>query len=284
MNSLRVRACAKLNLTLDVGERRADGYHDMTMIMQSVDLCDTVDVSLNALGRITVSCGELSGEDNLAFSAAELYLTEAGSSLGADIRIEKNIPICGGLAGGSADAAAVLAALDRLVGGVDRDGLLKIALALGADVPFALVGGTAYVRGVGEKIEPIAALPDCSFVLATAGQKDSTGRMFARLDAIADRRHPDTEGVLAAISAGDLVQAVQGFYNAFDALWQGEKAENIREIMMSSGALGVALSGSGPTLFGTFESRERAEDCLQKLRCVTDCWICSPTAQGIIFE
>lgn len=284
MTRLKVRACAKLNLTLDVGEKRADGYHDMTMIMQSVDLCDTVEVTLNDTGKVTVTCGDLSGEDNLAYLAAERYLKAAGSTQGVDIVIDKNITVCGGLAGGSADAAAVLAALDKMIGGVDADALAEIALSLGADVPFALVGGTAFVRGVGEKIEPISPLPKCWFVLAQAGDKDSTGKMFARLDAIGDRPHPDTSGVLEALKKGDLTLAAKGFYNAFDPLWQGEFPSTIRHEMIASGALSVALSGSGPTLFGTFAERDMAEACLQRLKDVTDCVLCSPTDRGIIFE
>ncbi len=284
MNCVKVRACAKLNLTLDVGDRREDGYHDMTMIMQSVDLCDTVEVSLNDTGRITVTCGDLSGEDNLAYSAAQRYLKAAGSSKGADITIEKNILVCGGLAGGSADAAAVLAALDKMIGGVDAGSLAEIALSLGADVPFALVGGTAYVRGVGEKIEPVSPLPKCYFVLAQAGEKDSTGKMFARLDAIGNRPHPHTNGVLEALEKGDLTLAAKGFYNAFDPLWRGELPLLIRREMIASGAISVALSGSGPTLFGTFTERERAEACLQRLETLTECHICCPTDRGIIFE
>lgn len=284
MNRLKVRACAKLNLTLDVGQKRADGYHDMTMIMQSVDLCDEVTVELNDKGSITVTCGDLSGEDNLAYAAAKRYLAAAGVTQGVDIAIEKNITVCGGLAGGSADAAAVLTALDKMVGGVDADSLAEIALSLGADVPFAMTGGTAFVSGVGEKIQPISPLPKCWFVLAQAGQKDSTGKMFARLDAICDRPHPDTNEVLSALEKGDLIRAAKGFYNAFDPLWQGELPSAIRCEMMSSGAVSVALSGSGPTLFGTFAERERAEACLERLKGVTDCQICSPTDQGIIFE
>lgn len=284
MSRVKVRACAKLNLTLDVGEKRADGYHDMTMIMQSVDLCDAVEVTLNDTGKITVTCGDLSGEDNLAYLAADRYLKAAGSAQGVDIVINKNITVCGGLAGGSADAAAVLAALDKMIGGVDADALAEIALSLGADVPFALVGGTAFVRGVGEKIEPISPLPKCWFVLAQAGQKDSTGKMFARLDAIGDRPHPDTNGVLEALKKGDLALAARGFYNAFDPLWQGELPSAIRHEMIASGALSVALSGSGPTLFGTFAERDMAEACLQRLKDVTDCVLCSPTDRGIIFE
>lgn len=284
MSRVKVRACAKLNLTLDVGDKRADGYHDMTMIMQSVDLCDAVEVTLNDTGKITVTCGDLSGEDNLAYLAAERYLKAAGSTQGVDIVIDKNITVCGGLAGGSADAAAVLAALDKMIGGVDADALAEIALTLGADVPFALVGGTAFVRGVGEKIEPISPLPKCWFVLAQAGQKDSTGKMFARLDAIGDRPRPDTSGVLEALKKGDLTLAARGFYNAFDPLWQGELPSTIRHEMIASGALSVALSGSGPTLFGTFAERDMAEACLQRLKSVTDCVLCSPTDRGIIFE
>lgn len=284
MNGVTVRACAKLNLTLEVGGRRADGYHDMTMLMQSVDLCDTVTVALDPSGQITVRCGDLSGPDNLAYRAAERYRQAAGVTDGVCITVEKRIPVCSGLAGGSADAAAVLGALDRLLGAVEPDRLAAVALSLGADVPFAMVGGTACVRGIGEIIQPVAPLPPCFFVLAKAGVKDSTGKMFARLDAVPDRVHPDTEAVVRALAEGNLTAAAQGFGNAFDPLWQNDLARQIRCVMREHGAVQVALSGSGPTLFGVFAAEEDAERCRGQLSGITECFVCRPTDRSLFFE
>ena len=284
MNGLTLRACAKLNLTLDVTGRRPDGYHDMTMVMQSVDLCDTLTVALAKDGRIEVSCGALSGEDNLAYEAARRYLTAAGASCGVRVSIEKAIPVCGGLAGGSADAAGVLAALDRLIGGVPKPALEALALSLGADVPFALLGGTALAEGVGERLKPLAPLRDCVFLLMSAGEKDSTGAMFRRLDELAEPFRPDTAGVLRALSAGDARQAAAAFGNAFAPLWENDRTRRIRQIMLDSGAWSVSLSGAGPTLFGTFADEASARLCQAALAPEGEAVLCRPTEKSIFFE
>ena len=282
MNALTLRACAKLNLTLDVTGRRADGYHDMTMIMQSVDLCDTLTVALTGEG-IRVDCGALSGEDNLAYAAARRYCEAAGYCGGVHIAIEKAIPVCGGMAGGSADAAAVLAALDRLIGGVAGEKLDAIALSLGADVPFARLGGTALAAGVGERLTPLPALPDCTFLLYAVGEKPSTGALFARLDALADYPHPDAERVAAALRAGDLIAAAQGFGNAFSPLWENAAADNARRVMKDAGALSVSLTGAGPTLFGTFVDEADARRAQATLGS-EKAFLCRPTKQSVFVE
>ena len=281
MKALTVRACAKLNLTLDVADRRADGYHDMTMIMQSVDLCDALSLSLEG-EEIVVECGALSGQDNLAYRAAALYRGAAGCAEGIRVVIDKRIPLRGGMAGGSADAAAVLAALDRLIGTVPWEKLRQIALMLGADVPFALVGGTALATGVGERLTPLPPLPNCVFLLASVGEKPSTAEMFARLDALPDRRRPDTAAVLAALQAGDLPRAARGFVNAFFPLWESETTRALRQAMTDAGALSVSLTGAGPTLFATFADEEVALRCQAALSAPT--LLCRPTQKSILFE
>ena len=282
MTRLTLRACAKLNLTLDVTGRRPDGYHDMTMIMQSVDLWDTLTVETTQDGRIEVACGDLSGEDNLAFEAARRYLTAAQSSCGVRVSIEKRIPVCGGLAGGSADAAGVLTALDRLIGGVDRPALDAIALALGADVPFALLGGTALAEGVGERLKPLKPLRGCTFLLISAGEKDSTGAMFRRLDELSHPFHPDTDAVIRALSAGDTALAASGFGNAFSPLWRSPRVERIRSIMLENGAWNVSLSGAGPTLFGIFADDRTALPCRSALASEGEAILCHPTEKSIL--
>lgn len=282
MNALTVRACAKLNLTLDVTGRRPDGYHDVRMVMQSVDLCDTLTVSLGGEG-IAVDCGSLSGEDNLAYRAAVRYRDAACYEGGVHIAVEKRIPVCGGMGGGSADAAAVLAALDRLIGVVPHDALERIALSLGADVPFALTGGTALAAGVGERLRPLPHLPDCAFLLVSVGEKPSTGAMFARLDQLSDRAHPDVEEVARAITAGDLPAAARGFANSFAPLWDNELSRAARRQMTENGALSVSLSGAGPTIFGTFADAETARNCQTAMGEIPTI-LCRPARQSLFFE
>ena len=283
MNGLTLRACAKLNLTLDVTGRRPDGYHNMTMIFQSVDLCDRLTVALEGEG-IRVDCGALSGEGNLAHRAAVLYCEAAGYRGGVHITIEKAIPVCGGMAGGSADAAAVLAALDRLIGGVAEETLDRIALSIGADVPFTRVGGTMLAAGVGERLTPLPDLPACAFLLATVGEKPSTGALFARLDALAEHPHPDTQGVAAALRAGDLPAAAKSFGNAFTPLWENEATRRVRRAMAEAGALSVSLTGAGPTWFGTFADEAAARRAQAALADVVPTILCRPTRQSLFFE
>ena len=284
MDAIRLRACAKLNLTLDVVARREDGYHQLEMIMQSVDLCDLITVRLNRSGRVTVECGALSGDDNLAAKAARLYFDALAPDFGAEISIEKHIPVCGGTAGGSADAAGVLAALDKTLHLATGDELIAIAKRLGADVPFAMVGGTALVGGIGEQIRPLKALKGLTFVLASVGEKDSTGKMFARVDALQTKKHPDTAAVAAAIESGNVREAARGFGNSFDPLWENPTAEKVRGIMTAHGALGCSVTGSGPTLFGSFLNEDDAVRCCAELEKLTFACVCRPTERSIFFE
>ncbi len=284
MNKLSASVCAKLNLTLDIKGKRDDSYHDLSMIMQSVDLCDKVSVEINDTGEVQVKCGELSGDDNLAAKAAKLYFSLKGLKKGADITIEKHIPVCGGLAGGSADAAATLAVLERLCGALDEAVRDKAVLSLGADVPFAMVGGTAYVSGVGEKIVPIKPIANCFFVLANGGEKGSTGEMFSKFDSLKDPVRPQTDKVLTALSSGDLACAAKLFYNSFEQLWQDRLPKQIMAQMYESGCLGGTVSGSGPTFFGVFDSECKANACAEYLSEFTECYVCRPTEKSIFFE
>ncbi len=283
MDKFKVRACAKLNLTLDACGVRPDGYHELVMLMQSVDLCDEVELVLTDSG-IKVDCGDFSCDNNIAAVAAEKYFQACRADRGAEIKIKKNISVCGGLAGGSADAAAVLVMLDKLLGTVSHDKLLEIAASIGADVPFAMTGGLSLVKGIGEKIEHIKPLPKCTFLLASAGVKDSTGKMFARLDSLGDYPHPDTKQVIDFINSGELCKAAPLFANSFNALWTNDLALEIFGVMREHGAIGCSVSGSGPTIFGVFESDEQAMKCADKLSAVTECHICHPTDKSIFFE
>lgn len=278
---MKLSTCAKLNLTLDVLGRRSDGYHDMRMIMQSVDLCDTVDVRFDESGDAFTECGGICTDDNLASKAVRAYSEASGIKIGANIKIDKHIPICGGLGGGSADAAAVLTALEMTFGALGRQHLMEVALSLGADVPFAMDGGTALAAGVGEKLKPLRTLPDCSIVLASAGVKDSTGKMFGKLDAVDGKIHPDTDAAVAAIDCGDLVGASGLFCNSFAPLWKGDVPDKIRAIMTDSGAMCCSLSGAGPTMFGIFDDEHRARACCDLLKEFTKSNLCHPTRKSV---
>ena len=280
---MRLNACAKLNLALDISARRADGYHDMRMVMQSVDLCDTLDIELNQSGQLTVDCSVNIEGENLVCTAVKKYSQTAGFEIGGSIFIDKHIPVCGGLGGGSADCAAVLNALDMQFGAVDADTLKSIALSLGADVPFAMVGGTQLAEGVGERLTSLKPLCDCFIVLCNGGTKKSTGSMFGKFDRMENQLHPDVDGVAKALNEGDLKSAAGLFANSFEPLWQGDLLDSINNTYDICSCLGHALSGAGSTVFGVFDNDAQAHNCYEQLKKLTGwAYICRPTEKSIM--
>ncbi len=279
---MKLKANAKLNLLLDIESKKDDGYHQLQMIMQSVDLADivTVDFVLDSPLQVTSSVA-IEGE-NIVEKAVKAYSAAAEFKIGGRIHIEKHIPVTGGMGGGSADCAAVLTALDLTFGKVGRDVLDKIALSLGADVPFAMVGGTAFAAGVGEKLTPLKAMPHCYILLASGGVKSSTGEMFAKFDNAEEQYHPEMRKAIEGINTGDLNKLAAYLGNSFTPLWYGERVSNICSCFATSGALGCSLSGAGPTLFAIFDDKAKCESCAEKIRKLYG-WaeICSPTEKSI---
>lgn len=270
---MNIQACAKLNLTLDVLSKRPDGYHDMRMIMQSIALADelTLEDSERAGLRVSTNLHFLpNGESNLAAQAALRYWEARGQApQGLDITIEKRVPVCAGMAGGSSDAAAVLRALNQ------RDGmpftpseLARVGEKVGSDVPYCVLGGTALAEGRGEVLTPLPPLPQCWVVVCKPSFPISTPALFARIDSIRLTRHPDTKGAIEALKAGDLSGLARRMYNVFeDALPARQQARvtDIKNTLIHCGALGTSMSGTGPTAFGLFDDRERAQDAYEKL-------------------
>ena len=269
-----VLAPAKLNLTLDVLGRRADGYHDLKMVMQSVALADTLTVETGTGEGLKVRT-DLSflpnNEKNLAAAAALAFQEATGRELGGvAIAIEKHIPVCAGMGGGSSDAAAVLRALDGML----KTELAPLVLArigerVGSDVPYCVLGGTALAQGRGEVLTPLPALPRCHVVICKPAFSISTPELFRAVDGVRLRCRPDTEGVLAALAAGDLGGVARRMYNVFeDVLAPRQRAEvgSIRAVLVQHGALGANMSGTGPTVFGLFDDQERARAAWEELR------------------
>ena len=259
MSGVTVQARAKLNLSLDVLGKRPDGYHELRMVMQSSGLSDDVYVELREDGSFLAETNRRyipSGEKNEAVKAARAFFSAAGLSLGAYIRIEKRIPVCAGLGGGSADAAAVLRALNALTGanfGAER--LREIAAQVGSDVPFCVEGGTALVTGRGETVEELPALPDCGIVICMPHFTCSTPELFGRIDSRDSACRPDTPGLLSALEAGDLAGVSRRMYNVFEDVLDRRSGRAVTEIkgsLLDSGALGAVMSGSGSAVFGIF--------------------------------
>lgn len=274
MASMTVQAPAKINLTLDVLGRRPDGYHELRMVMQTVALADTLRLETGTGKPLQVSSnlGFLPcNEKNLAAAAALRLLEAAGRDCGGlSIGLDKTIPVCAGLAGGSADAAAVLRGLNDLLGlGCSPARLAEIGALVGSDVPYCVMGGTALVEGRGERLSALPALPSCHVVLCKPRFGVSTPELFARVDSVRLRCRPDTAGLIAALEAGDLEGAARRMYNVFEDVLPSHRGREIRDIktaLIQAGALGASMSGTGPTVFGLFHSRDAAESAYALLR------------------
>ena len=263
-------AHAKINLTLDVTGRRADGYHTVEMVMQSVGLHD--DVTVRPADGISLTCSRPdlpTDSSNLAFRAAELFFRETGAAGGCAIHIEKRIPVAAGLAGGSTNAAAVLRALDALYGtGLSDDTLCAMGLKLGADVPFCLLGGTMLAEGIGEKLTRLPAAPRGCAVLCKPPFAVSTKAVYEAIDSVALPERPDTAGMLRAIEAGNWHGVCARLSNVMEMVTAEHHPEigEIRRILLDCGADGARMSGSGPTVYGLFSVKTDAETAVQRLK------------------
>ena len=270
---MEIKAHAKLNLTLDVLGKRPDGYHDLRMVMQSIELADTLTLTRNDTGELRVGTNLHflpNNERNLAAQAAlRWWERENTVPCGLDINIEKHIPVCAGMGGGSSDAAAVLRALNQMEDRhLDLDILAEIGALVGSDVPYCVMGGTALAEGRGEVLTPLPPLPKCWVVLCKPEFSISTPALFAKIDSVRLRCRPDTQGAIDALEAGDLAGVARRMYNVFeDALpdRQRNRVADLKNTLIQCGALGASMSGTGPTAFGLFDSEDRAMEAREKL-------------------
>lgn len=275
MRKMRVLAPAKVNLTLDILRRRPDGYHDLRMVMQSISLCDAVTVRTETgTGAIVVRAGRddlPSGPDNIAWKAADAFFTAAGiPNAGVEIDIEKNIPFAAGMAGGSADGAAVLKALRDLLCPAMVDAELKvIGLRVGSDVPFCLRGGTALAEGRGEILTDLPSLPPCWLAVCKPDFGLSTPALFGRIRIPELRVRPDHGAILSALEVSDLPGVARQLCNVFEEVLTEAESVHIRRIrqtMLDHGALNAVMTGSGPTVFGIFETEASARAAVSALQ------------------
>ncbi|MEL7608742.1 MAG: 4-(cytidine 5'-diphospho)-2-C-methyl-D-erythritol kinase [Bacillota bacterium] len=265
-----IHAYAKVNLSLDVLGRRADGYHELLGVMRRIDLND--EVYLEERNGVFVDCDVPLPPDNSAFRAASAYARRAGVP-GASIRIKKGIPAEAGLGAASADAAAVLTLMQRLYGAMDEAALFEIGCEIGADVPFCLLGGTAFAEGIGEKLTPLPA-PPMAFVVAKGERGIRTGELFSRLRLPA--LHPDHGAMKRALERGDLAAIGANMQNALEptaALSCPEIGEHKRRLL-EEGALGACMTGSGSAVVGLFETKEKAARAANALADIAFCRVC----------
>lgn len=253
---ITIAAHAKLNLYLDIVGTRTDGYHLLETVLQSVDLCDIVEVTA-ARGGISVSCSNPeipTGEKNICYKAAKRFAGRVGGNLGAEIHIEKRIPDGAGLGGGSADAAAVLYALNELNGLPMRsDELLQLAAEIGADVPFCLTGGLAVCRGIGEVIEPLKPLPERFYLIVKPNFRCPTQDAYKLYD---NAPVPAKNALEAFCNAG--LRYPEQLYNVFEEIYGNLEISSIKAKLRETGALGSCLTGSGSAVFGVYETALKA--------------------------
>lgn len=285
---MKVKAAAKINLMLDILKKLDNGYHSLFMIMQSVDLYDTVTIEKNSINEIIIKCnkdGVPCNEKNIAHKCAKAFFDYCNvADRGVTIEIEKNIPMAAGVAGGSADGAAVLYCLNKIYNTnlTDKE-LCKIGNKVGADIPFSLTGGTAVTLGTGNVIAPVTDLPECYIVLAKPDQDVSTPEAYAEFDALTRVRHLDRVSMIDAVSNGDYEKICSLCGNVFEQAVEVPKRPHIKGIMRKCGADACCMSGSGPTVFGLFSDKKNAELCYEKLcKKYDNVFICKPVNKGVI--
>lgn len=270
----KIRAYGKINLGLDVLRKREDGYHDVRMIMQTVGLYDQIDLFFRQEPGIEIETN-LSylpvNENNLVYKAAHLLMEEFQVKNGVFIRLRKLIPVAAGMAGGSSDAAAVLVGVNKMFHlGLSIEELMKRGVKIGADVPYCIMRGTALSEGIGEKLTALPPMPQCQVLLAKPAISVSTKYVYENLHAnsLKPEQHPDIDGMIEAITAGDLLGVSAHLGNVLELVTAKKYPviEEIKEVMRRYGAVGAMMSGSGPTVFGLFDNPKAASDAYEELR------------------
>jgi 4-diphosphocytidyl-2-C-methyl-D-erythritol kinase len=271
MDKLQLKAYGKINLGLDVIRKRPDGYHDLDMIMQMVDVYDDVIIERKAGEEIVVKADAAvlsNGKDNLAYMAAKMLFDEFKIKSGVEITIHKRIPIAGGMAGGSSDCATTLIGINEMFNlGLSKQQLMERGVKLGADVPYCVLGGTAIARGIGEVLTPLPTPPQCHVIIAKPPISVSTAYVYGHIRPDEITKRPDIEQMTLAIKEQDLNKLSDLLYNVMEEVTVSEYPviEKIKSIMLENGALNSIMSGSGPTVFGLFDDREKAQAAMKAL-------------------
>ncbi len=288
MHTVKLSAYAKINLFLDITGRHENGYHEIDGVMQTVDLCDDIILTVSEGEGIEVLCDSSyapTGKENIVYRAAEKYLSANDIIAKVKIELTKNIPSPAGMGGGSADAAAVLRGLNGIYNKMSPEQLEEMALSIGADVPFCICGGTQRVRGVGEILDALPDLKDYYIVVACGKDEMPTPVAYKALDAKYNGFAGENSGGTADFS--DFYNAIEGdfaskMYNVFECVTLDAcpSTAEIKQIMLEMGALGSIMSGSGPSAFGVFEDindAEKAADAIKKQGFF--CKICRPVGR-----
>lgn len=272
MDAIHLKARAKINITLDAISKMENGYHELRMIMQTVNLCDNLEIKKNKTGEITLSSNLVwlpCDSRNLVYRAAEYMKSTYKIKDGIEIKLIKNIPVAAGLAGGSSDCAAALIGINNLFRlNISQQELMKIGKDFGADVPYCILRGTALAEGIGERLTVLPNFPNCYILLAKPPISVSTAAVFGALDLNKVKKHPDTEKIIDYIKNGDLKSTADNMVNVLETV-TCEKYPVINQIksaMLDQGAIGAMMSGSGPTVFGIFDNYKEGVNALKLIK------------------
>lgn len=269
---MRLRALAKINLGLDIVGKREDGYHEVRMIMQTIQMYDVLEIQKKRTPGISLSTNLPyipTDEGNLVFRAAKLLMDEFHVEEGLSIRLDKSIPVAAGMAGGSSDAAAAFVGVNRLFRlGLSEQQLMERAVKIGADVPYCIMRGTALAEGIGEKLTRLPGVPHMYILIGKPGVNVSTKLAYGNLNLAGITRHPDIDGMVTDIKNGDLYAMLPKMENVFEPgiIEKYPVIQKIKDLMEENGALKAMMSGSGPTVFGVFDDREKMQYAAGVLR------------------
>lgn len=272
MDRLELKALGKINLGLDVLGRRENGYHDVRMVMQTVYLYDRIIMKKSKTPGIRLETNLYYlpvNENNLAYQAAQMLMDEFHMEEGVSIQLDKHIPVAAGMAGGSSNAAAVLFGMNRMFSlGLSQKELMERGVKLGADVPYCIMRGTVLAEGIGEILTPLSPMPKCYVLIAKPAVSVSTKMVYEKLDSHEIEDHPDIDGILAGLKAGDLKKVAGSMGNVLERVTVDAYPviDRIKKMMIKEGALNAMMSGSGPTVFGIFEEKATARKAADAIR------------------
>ena len=284
MEKITLKAPAKLNLFLDIVGIREDGYHLINSVMQTIDLCDMVTVELNGSDKITIECNNDSvplDERNIVYKIANEILKRKNIKKGIHIKIEKKIPMETGMGGGSADGAAVIIALDKLLSlNLSDEEKISIGQSVGADIPFMTFGGTAFVEGIGEKLTPITKIKNGYFVIVKPAESVSTKLAYQKIDENGLLNISDKTNILKAVENQDIKNIAKSMDNIFEKVVSNEILK-IKDILIENGAISSLMTGSGSGIFGIFEEAGQAQKAYESISKLYDkVFLCKPTECG----
>lgn len=272
MDNISLKALAKINLGLDVVRRRDDGYHEVRMIMQTINLFDRLEIKKIKESAIKIHTNLFFlpvNENNLVYKAAKLLIDEFGIQEGVSVGLTKKIPVAAGMAGGSTDAAAMLFGMNRLFGlGLSKKQLMERGVKIGADVPYCIMRGTALAEGIGDKLSPLPAMVKCPVLIAKPQISVSTKFVYQNLKLDDKTVHPDIDRLIEDIRSKDLKAVSDHMGNVLESVTipNYPVISQIKEQMMDSGAVGSMMSGSGPTVFGLFDDSRTAQLAFGKIK------------------